>query len=92
MHSIVLREIRHEMGGMRWADQVGGIWFLGWWNLVSGEASASVRAGFVQLDPPVDGSAGLGLSRSLELTNWMIHPGLPSPYTVPYDQVPYRKS
>ena len=33
----------------------------------------------------VNGSAGLVLF--LGLTNWMIHPGLPSHYTVPYDQV-----
>ena len=38
MHSIGLREIRREMGG------------ASWWNLVSGEISASVRADFVQLD------------------------------------------
>lgn len=39
---------------MMWADQVGGIWFFG-------EASASVRVSSIQLDPPVDGSAGLVL-------------------------------
>lgn len=52
LHSIFLREIGREMSGASWSS---------WWNLVSGEASASVRAGFVQLDPPVDGSAGLVL-------------------------------
>lgn len=35
---------------MRWADlkrEMGG---ASWWSLVSGEASASIRASFVQLD------------------------------------------
>ena len=32
-----------------------------WWNLGSGEAAASVKASFIQLDPTVNGSAGLVL-------------------------------
>lgn len=55
------------MGGSSWSS---------WWNLVSGETSASVRAGFVQLDPPVNGSAGLVLFLGLAgwLAGWLNDP------------------
>ena len=47
--------------GGRWADLKHDVGGSSWWNLVSGEASASVKASFIQLDPPVDGSARLVL-------------------------------
>ena len=55
------RAIPSSLGrsGGRWADLKHDVGGSSWWNLVSGEAS--VRVSFIQLDPSVDGSAGLVL-------------------------------
>ena len=52
------RAIPSSLGrsGGRWADLKHDVGGSSGWNLVSGEASASVRVSFIQLDPPVDGS------------------------------------
>ena len=57
------RAIPSSLGrsGGRWADLKHDVGGSSWWNLVSGEASASVRVSFIQLDPTVNGSAGLVL-------------------------------
>ena len=57
------RAIPSSLGrlGGRWADLKHDVGGSSGWNLVSGEASASVRVSFIQLDPPVNGSAGLVL-------------------------------
>ena len=55
------RAIPSSLGrsGVKWADLKHDVGGSSWWNLVSGEASASVRSSFIQLVPHVDGSAGL---------------------------------